>query len=65
MIEVALSLIVLIAVFIPLYRFIKRKKKLNQDLQLEDVLPAPALAIPLEEELKYLLRLGQLAVSQS
>lgn len=35
--EVILGLIVLIAVFIPLYRFIKRKKKLNQDLQLEDV----------------------------
>ena len=37
MIEVALSLIVLIALFIPLYRFIKRKRKLNQDFQLEDV----------------------------
>ena len=35
--EVILGLIVLIALFIPLYRFIKRKKKLNQDLQLEDV----------------------------
>jgi len=35
--EVILGLIVLIALFIPLYRFIKRKKKLNQDLLLEDV----------------------------